>query len=378
MISVLILAVGLAICVGGILVLSFQAKRPPYRDEIPERSTLYAVAFLILFMGDLFLQTYQLDGARQPRPIALVDGAVTSAIFCVLSLYAGSLVGRRKLSRHVTVLAITLFVLASCRSLLFGGAYTGVSRGAAISLDLAWLATAVLLAIAVAVTASRDFKLKAERLRERSDRVYVSWPTMLVAILWSTAILMIIRAAFAPWLGALPTLAAALDSPFIDTLYVAVFVLSGVATGGLRRAREPAAEEQPDDASVERWDRILQKADLALDQHFTNPELSMPKLAALIGSTEHRLSAALNRRRGVSFFAYVNERRIRAAMDMMRRGDTTVGEVAYQCGYNARSTFYVAFKSVVGESVQDWRRRVVDAAKVSGSADSDTSARITP
>lgn len=371
MIALLMLTCGLLACLCGVAITCQNAGRSRYDGEIPEKSGQYARAFLVLFAGDLLLQTYQINGRQQPLTIALADGFLTSAIFCTLSLYAGALAGRRTLSTPVAILALIVLLLSSLRSLIANGVVNDVPKSVAILLGLGWLFTSFMLAWAVAITASRAINATPQHPRLRSKVTGVAWPNVVVAILWSTVVLMAARAVFAPLLGGFPALLVALDSPFIDTLYISVFVLSGVVTRGLYSANERTAAVQPNEASVERWDRILQKADLVLEKHYSDPDLSMPRLAALIGCSEHRLSAALNRHRGISFFTYINERRIRAAQEHMRRGHATIVEIAYLCGYNARSTFYTAFKAVTGESVQSWRRTLVDQNSVSGPADSD-------
>ena len=51
---------------------------------------------------------------------------------------------------------------------------------------------------------------------------------------------------------------------------------------------------------------------------------------------------------GQSFFDYVNGWRIEEAKPLIRNGEQTVLAIAYEVGFNSRSSFYAAFKKQTG------------------------------
>lgn len=91
---------------------------------------------------------------------------------------------------------------------------------------------------------------------------------------------------------------------------------------------------------------------------FLDPDLGLTALADRLGCAPHHLSQVLNRELGVNFNEYVNARRIRHACALLD-GDAsaTVLSVAYESGFNNKSTFNAAFKKVTGTTPRDYRSR---------------------
>ncbi|WP_442792719.1 helix-turn-helix domain-containing protein [Pseudoalteromonas sp. T1lg23B] len=57
------------------------------------------------------------------------------------------------------------------------------------------------------------------------------------------------------------------------------------------------------------------------------------------------VSQTLSQVMQTSFFECINNARIEAAKEMLRAGQCSILEVAMSVGFNARSSFYKAFKS---------------------------------
>jgi len=372
MTSYLMIAIGVLACGVGFWLTFGTTSRRRLADEKPAEAIRSARLLFVVFGIDLLLQVYQLDGARQPLVVAVADAATTSAIFCLLGSYGGALVGRPALPKLVIGLALGLFALAVGRAAMpvfanFAGAPTLAS-----ALSLAWLGLAVALAFALA--RSQQNQLQAALPPKTSRRANTAfWPTMVGSAMWTIVAILVLRAALAPFLGSLPLLLAALDSPLVDTLCVVTFVTLGAAVGGFGRVVEETSPKPMARGDEDRRERLLRKGDAVLDRDFTDPGLTMPRLAAAVGCSEHRFSAALNQGRGINFFAYLNERRVREAMKLIRNGGMSTTDIAYACGYNSRSTFYAAFKSVTGQSPKEWRMKNDDiGSEVSEQADQDT------
>ena len=80
------------------------------------------------------------------------------------------------------------------------------------------------------------------------------------------------------------------------------------------------------------------------DQLFLDASLSLPKLAKHIATSPSYISQTLNETLGVNFFDYVNRYRVEAAKIQLLTSDATVLEIAMNVGFNAKSSFYTAFK----------------------------------
>jgi AraC-like DNA-binding protein len=106
-----------------------------------------------------------------------------------------------------------------------------------------------------------------------------------------------------------------------------------------------------------RLDRLAAKIEaLMKEQHlYLEPDLSLWDLADRIGVTTHYASQALNEKIGERFFDYVNRWRIRDATDRLRNTDATILTIAYDVGFNSRSSFYTAFKRELGMTPSQYR-----------------------
>ena len=85
------------------------------------------------------------------------------------------------------------------------------------------------------------------------------------------------------------------------------------------------------------------------DELFQDPDLKLSDLAKTANIPSHQLSQLLNDNLGMSFSAYLNSYRIKAAC-LLLSGDSPLKleEIGYQVGFNSKSTFYAAFKKHLG------------------------------
>lgn len=130
-------------------------------------------------------------------------------------------------------------------------------------------------------------------------------------------------------------------------------------------------EEQADDIndktryaksalSDEQIDRIAKDIERAMrtDALYLNPNLSLRHLASHITTHPNYVSQTLNGRLDATFFDYINGWRIRDAMPRLAQSDEQVTNIAYDVGFNSRSSFYNAFKRETGKTPTQYRDRV--------------------
>ncbi len=169
------------------------------------------------------------------------------------------------------------------------------------------------------------------------------------------------------------TMGRVLTGPWID-LFVAALIL-GTALHGLTlrpswpdwAAEVVAATPDPavtrpsyarsglDGAAIA---DLLVRLDGAMrrDALWRKPDLSLADLAAAARARPFYVSQTLNQGRGESFFDYVNRWRVGEAQSLLREGDQSVIAIAYEVGFNAKSTFNAAFRKVTGTTPSRWRQ----------------------
>ncbi|AOT07961.1 helix-turn-helix domain-containing protein [Pseudoalteromonas luteoviolacea] len=106
--------------------------------------------------------------------------------------------------------------------------------------------------------------------------------------------------------------------------------------------------------------RIATKINSAMEQDklYLDPNLSLQKLSKHLNISPNYLSQTLNETLSVSFFDFVNQWRIEAAKPKILANSSTVLDVALEVGFNARSSFYKAFKQTTGLTPSEYRKHV--------------------
>ncbi len=163
----------------------------------------------------------------------------------------------------------------------------------------------------------------------------------------------------------------------LDSLFVLVIVLV-LTLWGLRppvRMQDVVVtlEKDPAEAvpkyeksalSSQQADRIIKKLRRAMEQDhlYRDPNLTLASLAGHVGVSTNYTSQTLNEHMGQSFFDYVNGWRIEEAIPMIERDEQTVLAIAYEVGFNSRSSFYTAFRKKTGMTPSAYKGRT-DALK---------------
>lgn len=91
-----------------------------------------------------------------------------------------------------------------------------------------------------------------------------------------------------------------------------------------------------------------------IDHHLGDPGLDVARLAEIAGLSPSRFGARFRALLECSPKAYVIERRMRAARELLRRGDRPVAAVATACGYRDPFHFSAQFKRATGFPPSTW------------------------
>ncbi len=83
---------------------------------------------------------------------------------------------------------------------------------------------------------------------------------------------------------------------------------------------------------------------------YLNPDLTLPGLSEILNIPRTRLSIILNEYKKNNFYDFLSTYRIREAKKLMNSGAHigNILQIAYDSGFNSKSTFYKAFKKITG------------------------------
>lgn len=137
-------------------------------------------------------------------------------------------------------------------------------------------------------------------------------------------------------------------------VFTDVVVHSDMLTPERRTTEIGAVREEPQEgiALREHLQHFMEKQKPYLDS-----QLTLQKLAILSDIPAYRISDILNKHIGVNFFDFVNRYRVeewkRQIVDAS--SSTTIQEVAFQSGFNSKSSFNAAFKKHTGQTPSEYR-----------------------
>ena len=97
------------------------------------------------------------------------------------------------------------------------------------------------------------------------------------------------------------------------------------------------------------------------EQAYLDPELNIQDLAERIEIPAYLISQVINSREGLNFFHYVNRFRISAAQEALKdpeRKEHTVLRIAFDSGFNSKSTFNSIFKKFTGTTPGEFRKKI--------------------
>jgi YesN/AraC family two-component response regulator len=133
--------------------------------------------------------------------------------------------------------------------------------------------------------------------------------------------------------------------------------VAGQARNDLRMENEEIEEQN----SPDKADRLLMEK---IEELFENEkiyydvDLSIDILAQKLNTNRNYVSAAINHCMKKNFNTFINEYRVKEAIQMMSKSDSqlySIDHFAYSAGFNDRKNFYRVFKKITGLSPTEFR-----------------------
>ncbi len=103
----------------------------------------------------------------------------------------------------------------------------------------------------------------------------------------------------------------------------------------------------------EQLDSLIQK-----EKPYLRNDLSLKQLAETLHVSTHQLSELLNSYLNTSFYEYINNARIKSAINYLQDEtcQLSILDIAYQSGFNNKNTFYKTFKSYTQLTPSEYRK----------------------
>lgn len=241
---------------------------------------------------------------------------------------------------------------------------------ATVLLVLAWIAQSgfYLFKVIKRLTQYRQHLKNLFASTEAKEIRWISWLLLAVGMVWvATALNIIIN-----------NILFSNETNAVVSGSIILVMIWSVAIWGLRQ--KPGFEELYDadeeiqqvlveqTAQSEKYQRsalneqdaanIAQKIETAMQQDklFLDASLSLQKLAKHINTSPNYISQTLNESLAANFFDYINKYRIHEAKHQLAHTTDTVLDIAMNVGFNAKSSFYSAFKKEVQQTPSQYRK----------------------
>ena len=115
-----------------------------------------------------------------------------------------------------------------------------------------------------------------------------------------------------------------------------------------------------EEASGPLWEKIL--GAMKVEKMWENPELRLNDLADKTGQSLHHVSQVINERKQMNFFDFVNQYRVEEAKQLLvseKGKQFTILAIAFEVGFNSKTTFYNAFKKETGMTPSEFKKTAV-------------------
>lgn len=102
------------------------------------------------------------------------------------------------------------------------------------------------------------------------------------------------------------------------------------------------------------------------NEPYLDSGLKIESLARQINVSRNYLTQVLNEGLGKNYYQYVNGYRVETAKRLLMSEDArslSILEIAYECGFNSKATFNLAFKRLTGVTPSEYRCREEKAAE---------------
>lgn len=102
------------------------------------------------------------------------------------------------------------------------------------------------------------------------------------------------------------------------------------------------------------------------DKPYLDGNLTILDLSAKTGIARHHITQVLNEKHKRNFFTFINEYRVKEVIERFgdpRFNNYTILAIAFDAGFNSKTTFNSFFKSQTGLTPSDYRLKMTGISK---------------
>ncbi len=194
---------------------------------------------------------------------------------------------------------------------------------------------------------------------EKRELRWVDWLMALLVALWGATAMSLLSDNFGPGL----VFPSEINFVFASGLLLFIIAFASFAPAAVEN--EPVAAPGPaprgkytrSALSEDHAKKLATRLEKAMreDRLYLDANLSLQKLSRHVGTSPNLVSQTLNEEIGSTFFDYVAHWRVEAAKPLVLSGEASILTIALDVGFNARSTFYKAFKRETGLTPKAFR-----------------------
>lgn len=203
-------------------------------------------------------------------------------------------------------------------------------------------------------------KVNVKRLYSNLEKRSLDWLKLLLAT-WALGwFVFVITDAL--WLAGISPVGAGAASAVFEAAMFCTFAHFALNQPtlyeGLDERTEVAADRQPI-LSTDHMARIAEKLEAAMagQRLYKDSDLSLRRLSDATSIKENYLSETFSQHLRTNFYDYVNGYRVSEAKSLLENTDINILNIAYDVGFNSRSTFNSAFKKLAGMPPSIYRSR---------------------
>jgi AraC-like DNA-binding protein len=114
------------------------------------------------------------------------------------------------------------------------------------------------------------------------------------------------------------------------------------------------------DGEIKEYVADIEKA-MKAEQPYLDPSFNLSKLSKLIRVPDYQISQILNMGMKTSFYDLINRYRIEHLVMLLSKPEhdsESILDLAYQVGFNSKSTFNIAFKKITGKTPSTYRTQL--------------------
>ena len=143
--------------------------------------------------------------------------------------------------------------------------------------------------------------------------------------------------------------------------FIFLFVLAILKIGSVnaeKKEEKKSSYQLEKEQALSYWKTLTEYMDT--HKPYLDEDCSLPALAVSINMTERQLSMLLNMHGGISFADFTNDYRLRESIILLNdrsKYRKHINDIALDCGFGSRSSFYRAFRKAYGTTPTTYRKQ---------------------